>query len=120
MSEKSSPAWVGNMEPGIIYTLVNCADCQCTESTPDDIAPTIYLKQIGWVNITGKWNCKKCAQKRIETINENRQETIQIGEKTYTAKHGGYIELKIINNCGPYAYERYRDGKKLKSVYLGK
>lgn len=39
--------------------------------------------------------------------------------------HGdGYIEYKMVNGCGPYAYQRtvqYEGGKrKLKSKYLGK
>jgi hypothetical protein len=32
----------------------------------------------------------------------------------------GYIEEKFINDCGPYRYLRYWDGKIHKSVYLGK
>ena len=33
---------------------------------------------------------------------------------------GGYIELKMIKNCGPYAYRRWREGGRLRSEYLGK
>lgn len=32
----------------------------------------------------------------------------------------GYHEYKVINGCGPYLYLRYRDGKILRSKYLGK
>jgi hypothetical protein len=32
----------------------------------------------------------------------------------------GYIEEKFINECGPYQYLRYWDGKVHRSVYLGK
>ncbi|WP_110988814.1 hypothetical protein [Acaryochloris thomasi] len=32
----------------------------------------------------------------------------------------GYIELKYIRGCGPYRYLRYWDGRKHRSVYLGK
>jgi hypothetical protein len=32
----------------------------------------------------------------------------------------GCYELKIINGCGPYRYLRYRDGKILRSKYMGK
>ena len=32
----------------------------------------------------------------------------------------GYIELKTINGCGPYAYRRARVGGRLTSEYLGK
>lgn len=33
---------------------------------------------------------------------------------------GGYIELKMINGCGPYQYLRYWHQGKRKSVYVGK
>lgn len=32
----------------------------------------------------------------------------------------GNIELKMINNCGPYAYLRFRSGDTHHSFYLGK
>lgn len=32
----------------------------------------------------------------------------------------GYIELKMINGCGPYRYLRFRSQGHYKSVYLGK
>ena len=32
----------------------------------------------------------------------------------------GYVELKMIKNCGPYAYRRWREGGRLRSEYLGK
>ncbi len=35
-------------------------------------------------------------------------------------KAGGYVELKMINGCGPYAYKRARVGGRLTSEYLGK
>ncbi|WP_254175294.1 hypothetical protein [Planktothrix pseudagardhii] len=33
---------------------------------------------------------------------------------------GGYVELKMINGCGPYRYLRFRSQGQYKSVYLGK
>ncbi|MFZ5915539.1 MAG: hypothetical protein ACOYZ7_01220 [Chloroflexota bacterium] len=33
---------------------------------------------------------------------------------------GRWVELKVINNCGPYAYERWFEGKVKRSRYLGK
>ena len=33
---------------------------------------------------------------------------------------GGYVELKYIRGFGPYAYRRWREGKRLRSQYLGK
>jgi hypothetical protein len=32
----------------------------------------------------------------------------------------GWVELKHINGYGPYAYLRWRDGKRMRSKYLGK
>lgn len=35
--------------------------------------------------------------------------------------HGGHwIETRLVNGCGPYAYERWWDGGKKRSKYLGK
>jgi hypothetical protein len=33
---------------------------------------------------------------------------------------GAWVELKTINNCGPYAYLRWREGGHCRSKYLGK
>jgi hypothetical protein len=33
---------------------------------------------------------------------------------------GGWVELKTINGSGPYAYRRWREGKRLRSKYIGK
>lgn len=33
---------------------------------------------------------------------------------------GAHIEEKMINNCGPYRYARWREGGRLRSRYLGK
>ena len=35
-------------------------------------------------------------------------------------KASGYVELKMINGCGPYAYKRARVGGRLTSEYIGK
>lgn len=35
-------------------------------------------------------------------------------------KGGGYVELKMINGSGPYAYKRARVGGRLTSTYIGK
>ena len=35
-------------------------------------------------------------------------------------KAGGYVELKMINGCGPYAYKRARVDGRLTSEYIGK
>lgn len=44
---------------------------------------------------------------------------IGAGKPGKTVK-GGYIELKTINGCGPYAYRRARVGGRLTSEYIGK
>jgi len=49
----------------------------------------------------------------------------QASERGQTAgqskgKAGGYVELKMINGCGPYAYKRARVGGRLTSEYIGK
>lgn len=41
------------------------------------------------------------------------------GEKSKGGK-GGYVELKMINGCGPYAYKRFRKNGRLCSEYVGK
>ena len=33
---------------------------------------------------------------------------------------GAWVESRLIKNCGPYLYLRWRDGGKLRSRYLGK
>ncbi|MEP0919565.1 hypothetical protein NC981_22310 [Leptolyngbya sp. DQ-M1] len=40
--------------------------------------------------------------------------------KTGARGSRGSIELKMINNCGPYAYLRFRSGDTHHSFYLGK
>ena len=35
-------------------------------------------------------------------------------------KGGSYVEVKMINGCGPYAYRRARVGGRLTSEYIGK
>lgn len=44
------------------------------------------------------------------------------GEKHNEGKSGkgGYVELKMINGCGPYAYRRARVAGRLTSEYIGK
>ncbi|HEY64246.1 MAG TPA: hypothetical protein G4O02_06705 [Caldilineae bacterium] len=37
--------------------------------------------------------------------------------------HGGrgwWLEVRMINGCGPYVYKRWREGKRKRSEYLGK
>lgn len=40
--------------------------------------------------------------------------------RTLNGGQGAYVELKMINGCGPYAYLRWRSGRRLRSQYLGK
>ena len=41
-------------------------------------------------------------------------------DKGKGSKGGGYVEIKTINGCGPYAYRRARVGGRLTSEYIGK
>ena len=52
-----------------------------------------------------------------EAQQEPASELAQPGGKS---KGGGYVELKTINGCGPYAYRRARVGGRLTSEYIGK
>lgn len=42
------------------------------------------------------------------------------GSSSQSKDKGGYVELKMINGCGPYAYRRARVGGRLTSEYIGK
>lgn len=42
------------------------------------------------------------------------------GDKSNSSKGGGYYEVKMINGCGPYLYERARVNGRLTSTYKGK
>ena len=42
-----------------------------------------------------------------------------VGEKSKSGK-AGYLELKMINGCGPYVYRRARVNGRLTSEYVGK
>lgn len=50
-----------------------------------------------------------------ERMSERGQEA---GESK--GKAGGYVEAKMINGYGPYAYKRWREGGRLRSEYQGK
>jgi hypothetical protein len=54
-------------------------------------------------------------EEAAEEVTDNEQAV-----KSRGAKAGGYIELKTINGCGPYAYRRARVGGRLTSEYIGK
>ena len=36
------------------------------------------------------------------------------------AGRGGWVEMRMVNGCGPYAYERWREGGRKRTRYLGK
>ena len=43
------------------------------------------------------------------------------GKSEGESGHGGHwVEIRTVNGCGPYAYERWWDGSKKRSKYLGK
>ena len=45
--------------------------------------------------------------------------SIQLPEHAAKTR-GGWVELKTINGCGPYAYKRWRSGGRTRSEYIGK
>ena len=51
---------------------------------------------------------------------EEEPETSSRGSGHSQAGASGYVELKMIGKNGPYAYKRWRQGKTLRSQYLGK
>lgn len=60
-------------------------------------------------------------ERRIELgLEEPAHADNGLGEKSQGSKGGGYVELKMINGCGPYAYQRARVGGRLTSEYIGK
>lgn len=62
--------------------------------------------------------------RRIELgLEEPEEEPVAengVGDKSKGSKGGGYVEIKYINGCGPYAYRRARVGGRLTSEYIGK
>lgn len=48
------------------------------------------------------------------------QERELTADESAKLKQAGYVENKLINGYGPYAYLRWRDGDTLRSKYLGK
>ena len=63
------------------------------------------------------------AEARLAELDEELepvQETSSNGSGKAKAGGSGYVELKMIGKNGPYAYKRWRQGKTLRSQYLGK
>lgn len=42
------------------------------------------------------------------------------GESSQADGGRGWIEIRMVNGCGPYAYQRWWAGKRKRSKYLGK
>jgi len=59
-------------------------------------------------------------------LGEAVQEVLASTPHTGTQSNGkdqggeGWIETRMVGNCGPYAYRRWWDGNKKRSEYLGK
>lgn len=51
-----------------------------------------------------------------------QEQTSEQGQQSGKSKGkgGSYVEVKMINGCGPYAYKRWREGGRLRSEYQGK
>lgn len=56
----------------------------------------------------------------LEVMESDRSQEVERDEYGKPVNQKGYIEEKYINGCGPYRYLRYWDGKRHRSVYLGK
>lgn len=56
----------------------------------------------------------------LEAMERDRPEEVERDEHGKPVNQKGYVEEKYINGCGPYRYLRYWDGKRHRSVYLGK
>lgn len=56
----------------------------------------------------------------LEVMESNRPEGVERDEHGKPVNQKGYVEEKCIKGCGPYRYLRYWDGKRHRSVYLGK
>lgn len=52
-----------------------------------------------------------------DAVGAQRDETTSAPE---ASRGGGWLELKTINGCGPYVYRRWREGRRLRSEYVGK
>jgi hypothetical protein len=48
------------------------------------------------------------------------QQSGEISPDSTDHPHGSWIELKMINGCGPYVYLRWRENGHRRSKYLGK
>lgn len=61
---------------------------------------------------------------RREEEDAQQEPAVESSSSAKSAKSGrgsgGYIELKEINGCGPYAYRRARVNGRMTSTYLGK
>lgn len=64
------------------------------------------------------------AEARLAELEQSGQEPSGMSSRTGPANSkaggAGWIELKMIGKNGPYAYKRWRQGKTLRSQYLGK
>ena len=57
-----------------------------------------------------------------EAVQEVLDSTPRTGGPSTDKNQGGagWIETRMVGNCGPYAYRRWWDGNKKRSEYLGK
>lgn len=55
-----------------------------------------------------------------ETTTADLQDRELGGEATGKRSAKGWVELKMINGYGPYAYRRWREGGVKRSEYIGK
>jgi len=51
---------------------------------------------------------------------DGAEESVDTLDEEVPKGAGRWVELKMINNCGPYAYLRWREGGRTRSKYIGK
>jgi hypothetical protein len=90
---------------------------------PSDLSPKDLAPQ------AAKWNRNELEEMKaiIDGLLQAMESTPQPIEEAVLTNRGrgrkggtGYVEEKMINNCGPYRYLRYWRAGKRKSVYIGK
>lgn len=85
----------------------------------DMLLPQMTLRDLLELRAMVDTNIDTLATREQEAQQEPASEPGQQGGQS-KGQAGGYVEIKMINGCGPYAYKRWREGGRLRSEYQGK
>lgn len=85
----------------------------------DMLLPQMTLRELLELRAMLDTNIDTLATREQEAQQEPASEPGQQGGQS-KGQAGGYVEIKMINGCGPYAYRRARVGGRLTSEYIGK